>query len=192
MRRNLHHSIPMPRSSALRRGLLTGLCRRLLRSLRFALTRQQMGASEHLVHVAVQLPKGNSVRTPAGNEHQVHTRLHVWIVQTHGLTQPPANTIAGYSLADAFRRDKTTAAERKVVRSGYKSERLRRPRGAVCQDGSKVTLFLDLLRLVQSSWRVRTRVLRFSNSRSSVSPQGRATRTRSERKGLRRSSRLRR
>lgn len=170
VRGNLHHSIPMPRWSELRKGLLTGLCRRFLRSLRFVLTRQQMGASERLVHMAVQLPKGGPDRTPTGNEHQIHTRLYVWIVQPHGLTQQPADTIAGYSLANTFRRDKTTAAEREVVRSGYKSERLRRPRCAVCQDGSKITLFLDLLRLVQSSWRVHTRVLCFSNSRSSVSP----------------------
>ena len=118
----------------------------ILRLLRFVFWRQQAGTPERRLHVAVQLPKGGPDRTPTGNEHQVHTRLYVWIVLTHRLTQPPADTVAGYSIAKPFRRNETTPAEREVVWFSDYSNGVRRPCFAVCQDGSEITLFLDLLR----------------------------------------------
>ena len=74
-------------------------------------------------------------------------------MQAHGFAQAPPDTVSRYRIAEALRCNKTTAAAWEVVRPDNESYGVRRPRFALAQDGSKVTLFLDLLRLVQSSRR---------------------------------------
>ncbi len=105
------------------------------------------------MHVSVKLPEWGVRCSSSSNEDEVHARLEMRIMQAHGFAQAPSDTVSRYSIADALRSNKSAAAAREVVRPDNQSDGVRRPRFALGQDGSKVTLFLDLLRLVQSSRR---------------------------------------
>ena len=162
-----------------------------------------MCAHEHGMNMPVKLPERDPDCVSTGNEYKVHSRSYVRIVLAHRLTQPPPDTVSGYSIAKTLRGNETAPAEREVVRLDYESNSLRRPsrwlrpcrrrrpRLALGQDKRKITLFLNLLRLVRSSCGAISTALRFSASRLRASIKGHAANACVTRKGKRRSSRLR-
>jgi hypothetical protein len=95
----------------------------------------------------MKLPECSPHCARSADEDKIDPRLHVWIVYAHRLAQTPPDSIPGYCVSKTPGRYESTPANREVVWFDDQPDGVRRPRLALPQDGGKITLFLNLLRL---------------------------------------------
>ena len=122
-----------------------------LRFMRSVLGGQQERAPERHVDVSIEFPEGGAGGSRSRNEDEIHSRRDVTKVGAHRLAQAPPDTVSRHGVADALGRNEPAPAVRECVGFYDEPNGVRRPRSALRQYGGKVPLFLDLLRLVQSS-----------------------------------------